>query len=191
MRPVSILGFFALASLLTAVAPAFASKPDPDDFPLRVHIMKFITQAAPRRQKTDISGVPQFSEGRGVADLFENSTPAGFQFDFSCTDAIAASSGYGTYPARWKKQDRTLEILIPETGKPWNLDTCDLRTTMRPGLAFIWKNGNISEEAATALKDWMVKHKYDPEKGYVDPIQLPSEVSPSGDPLVESPLAAP
>jgi hypothetical protein len=191
MRSVFILGSCALAGLLALATPALASKPDPDDYPLRVHIMKFITKAAPMRQKTDISGVPQFVEGRGVADLFENSTPTGFEFDFSCTDGITASSGYGAYPARWKKQDKTLEILIPQPGKPWNLEACDLRTTMRPGLAFIWKNGDIGEESSAALKDWMAKHQYNPEKGLVDPVTLPGEVSPSGDPTAESPLSAP
>lgn len=191
MRFVHFLGLSAVVAFLAVSTPALAGKPDPDNYPLRVHIMKFVTRATPIHEKKDLSGIPQFVEGRGVADLFQNSQPVGFQFSFSCADGITASSGYGTFPARWKKQDRTLEILVPQPGKPWNLETCDLNAEMRPGLAFYWKNGDIAEEAAAALKGWMVKHDYDPEKGKVDPAVLPGETSASGDPTTESPLDAP
>jgi hypothetical protein len=62
-----------------------------------------------------------------------------------------------------------LEILVPQAGKPWNSDSCGLRAEMRPGLVFYFKNGQIAEESAKLLKDWMVQYKYDPEKDLSDP----------------------
>jgi hypothetical protein len=113
--------------------------------------------------------------------VFENSEPRGFQFSFSCVDGLQASGGYGTYPARWKKRDKTLEILVPQKGKPWNQETCELQAEMRPGLVFFWRNGAIAEEAAAVLKAWMTKHQYDPEKGKDDPAMAVGETVAPGD----------
>jgi len=169
------IGFVALAACLLVSTTAQASKPDPDDYPLRVHILKFTTRAPMSREPKHPSDSPDYVSGMGVADLFESGQPSGFQFSYSCIGGLKASAGYANFPARWKKKDKTLEILLPETGRPWNLETCQLQTEMRPGLAFYWRDAKIAEESAAVLKDWMVKHKYDPEKGREEPVLLPGE----------------
>lgn len=175
MRPCFLFGMSAVAACLALTAAAHASKPDPGDYPLRVHILKFAVRPGTSREPRHLSDPEPYVNGMGVADLFEDGEPRGFQFSFSCIDGLKISNGYATFPARWKKKDRTLEVLLPETGKPWNLETCDLQAEMRPGLVFYWKNGNVAEKSATLLKDWMVKHLYDPEKGRDEPVLAPGE----------------
>jgi hypothetical protein len=156
---------------LAMTTAALAGSRDPDNYPLRVHILKNISQSRHSREgKSFKTDNPDYMDGQGVADLFENSQPTGFSFRYSCVDPLLASEGYGTYPARWKKQGKTLEVLVPQAGRPWNLVTCDLQSEMRTGLAFYWKEGHIVEEAAAVFKDWMVKHQFDPEKGLIEPV---------------------
>jgi len=108
-----VLAFFPLLSVT-----ALASAPNPDNYPLRVHILKYTSQTDRRGGGKDPSGMPDLINGQGVADLFESGEPRGFEFTFSCTDPPKASSGYGSFPAKWKKKEKTLEILLPEAGKP-------------------------------------------------------------------------
>jgi hypothetical protein len=159
-----VVGCLALS---TAVS---AGGPDPADYPLRVHVLKNTTQPRNLREGKHLSDGPDYVDGMGVADLFEGGEPQGFQFSYSCTEPLQASAGYGTYPARWKKKQKTLEILLPQPGKPWNLEACGLRSELRPGLVFYFDNGKVTEESSKLLKEWMIKHKYDPEKDESDPI---------------------
>jgi len=181
MRSVFFFALSVFAGCLGISSAARASGPDPADYPLRVHIMKFISQPRDRRESKGLSGVEDYVSGRGVADLFENGEPQGFQFSFSCMGGMKASSGYGSFPARWKKRDKTLEILLPETGKPWNMVSCQLQAEMRPGLVFYWKDGAMAEESAQVLKAWMAKHKYDPEKDDAEPAMAAGESVAPGD----------
>jgi hypothetical protein len=190
MRPAFIFALSVFAGCLGISTAALASGPDPADYPLRVHIMKFISQPRDTRGHKNLSDVPDFVDGRGVADLFENGEPQGFQFSFSCMGGMKASSGYGSFPARWKKKDKALEILLPETGKPWNMVSCELQAAMRPGLVFYWKDGTLAEESAQVLKAWMEKHKYDPEKSEAEPaVAAGDSVAPgeSSDPQLAGP----
>jgi hypothetical protein len=147
-----------------------AGGPDPENYPLRVHIFKFVSQSRHGRESRTMSDSPNYVDGQGLADLFENGEPRGFMFGYSCMDSLRTSGGYATFPARWKKKEKTLEVLLPEAGKPWNNVSCDLRAEMRPGLAFCLRNDEVAEESAAVFKDWMVKHQYDPEKGKDDPL---------------------
>jgi hypothetical protein len=182
MRPVVFLGLTAVAVCLAFSSPALAGGPDPADYPLRVHILKSTAQPRHSREGKHWSDAPDYVDGMGVANLFENGQPRGFQFSYSCIANLQPSSGYGTYPARWKKREKTLEILLPESGKPWNLQACQLQAGMRPGLAFCWRNGLVAEESAALLKDWMVKHQYNPEMGKDDPILSAGDAAGAGDP---------
>jgi hypothetical protein len=181
MRPAFFFALSVFAACLGISTAALASGPDPADYPLRVHIMKFVSQPRDTRGHKNLSDVPDYVSGRGVADLFENGEPQGFQFSFNCMGGMKASSGYGSFPARWKKRDKTLEILLPETGKPWNMVSCPLQTEMRPGLVFYWKDGALAEESAQTLKAWMAKHNYDPEKSDAEPAMAAGETVAPGD----------
>lgn len=185
MRLFSLFGLGGVAGCLALATPALAGKPDPADYPLRVHILKDTAQTRHTRESKTTTEDPDYIDGMGVADLFEGGVPQGFTFSYSCVDGLQASSGYGTYPARWKKKQKTLELLVPQPGKPWNLETCSLQTELRPGLVFYWRNGKLAEESGAALKDWMVKHQYDPEKDQMDPVMASGESDAADSPLAD------
>ena len=177
MRRVFMLILSGLAGSLALVSVALAKGPDPADYPLRVHILANTTHSHHNRETKILADMQGYLNGAGGADLFENGEPQGFEFTYNCIDPLRASGGYETYPARWKKKEKTLQILIPQPGKPWNMDTCDLQVEMRPGLAYSWNDQDdaVLEESAAAFKDWMAKHQYDPEKGR----DLPMEPAPA------------
>jgi hypothetical protein len=182
----------AIAGSLALSSVARAGKPDLAKYPLRVHIFRYKARPSSRRDFKDPSATAEYVAGMGQADLFENGEPRGFQFSYSCTVPMIASGGHESLPARWKKKDKTLEILLPEAGKPWNQEGCDLQTEMRTGLVFYWKDGAIAEGPEALLKDWMVKHKFDPENGSEEPVIAAGERVGSGatattDPFLEAP----
>jgi hypothetical protein len=169
MRRTLICGLAGVVGFLAFSTTARAGGPDPADYPLRVHIFKYTSQSRHTRESKTWSDAPDYVDGQGAADLFENGEPRGFMFSYSCMASLRTSGGYATFPARWKKREKTLEVLLPEAGKPWNNVTCDLHAEMRPGLVFFLRNDLLAEESAAVLKDWMAKHQYDPEKGKEDP----------------------
>jgi hypothetical protein len=166
-----------LAGLLVSSAVVLARGPDPADYPLRVHILKNSSRSRHTRESKSPSDMPDYLDGEGGADLFENGQPEGFEFRYSCLEPLRASGAYGTYPARWKKRDKMLEILIPQAGKPWNMETCELQVAMRPGLAYFWndEDDRVVEESTAKFREWMVKHHYDPEKDMDDPVDLATD----------------
>ena len=170
MRRALVCGLSVVAGCLALSMVVRAGGPDPADYPLRVHVLKNTNQPRHGRESRGFSDTPDYVEGMGVADLFEGGEPQGFEFSYSCMGGQKASAGYGTYPARWKKRDKTLEVLLPEAGKPWNLDSCGLHAAMRPGLVFVLHNDEVAEEASKLLKEWMIEHKYDPEKDQNEPV---------------------
>jgi len=172
MRRVSSIGLAAVAACLSLSSAVEASGPDPADYPLRVLVFKNTFQPRDARAAKLKDG-PDYVDGMGVANLFENGTPRAFEYSYSCIEGMRASSLYETFPARWKKKDKTLQILLPRPLKPWDSVTCDLRAEMRDGTAFFWKDDDLAVESAAAFKDWMVKHQYDPENDKNDPVGLP------------------
>jgi hypothetical protein len=165
-----IVGSGVLAGCLLLTTAVRAAGPDPADYPLRVHVLKNTPQSRHARENKTFSDTPDYVDGQGVADLFEGGEPQGFEFSYSCIGGLQASAGYGSYPARWKKKGKTLEVLLPQAGKPWNLEPCGLKTELRPGLVFYFENGKAMEEGSKPFKEWMVKHGYDPEKDQNDPV---------------------
>jgi hypothetical protein len=162
-------GFAACALLSTAV---LAGSRNPVDFPLRVHIFSH-------------NGVSHYShgsldyvDGEGRANLYENGEPRGFEYGYRCGDRLRNSDGYETYMARWKKKDRTVEILLPVMGKPNAAETCELKVEMKE-TAYFRHNGLLGEEPAAVFKQWMGKHEYDPEHGKNEPLKA-APTSPAG-----------
>jgi len=192
MRPVFLFALIAAAVCAAASTAALAGGPDPARYPLRVHILKLNKRQVRDEEGKKSSDTPEYVQGMGVADLFENGQPEGFQFSYECVDGVKESSGYGTYPARWKKKGKTLEILQPQPGKPQNLQSCGLDVDMRPGLVFYWRNAKLAEESATVLKAWMAKHNYDPENDKDFPIPAAGEsAGPDGEVVEDPQLAGP
>jgi len=180
MRRFLGLALGGVACCLAFSSVAMAGGPDPADYPLRVHVLKNLASSRPDRGGKFEAQAPGAMMGVGAADLFEDGNPMGFQFKFSCSLPLLASEEYATYPARWKKRDKTIEVLLPEKGKPWNLDPCDLQVQPRPGLAYFWnpEDETTVEESAAKFKDWMVKHHYDPEKDMDMPMEPPPVTTP-------------
>lgn len=179
LRSMRLVLFCVVGGLVGCVAFSTvveARGPDPSDYPLRVHVLKNTAFTSRARQGRTVSDSPDYLEGQGAADVFEGGVPMGLLFKYSCTEPLRASEGYASYPARWKKRDKTLVILLPEPGKPWNTDTCDLQVETRPGLAFFWNpdDATMIEEPAAKFQEWMAKHHYDPERD----LDLPLDVSP-------------
>lgn len=161
-----ITGFFLLA------ASAWAGKLNPADYPLRVHIVfrnSVLHYHGLGGGSSSLEGV----DGMGGANLFENGEPRGFDFTYQCDQPLTPEPGFETFMARWKKPDRVIEILMPVIGgKPGQMNSCDLKVTLKPGTAYFRRNGGVAEEPAAAFKEWMVRHQYDPEHGKNEPVRI-------------------
>jgi hypothetical protein len=150
--------YFLVFWLLAATSVlAFAGK-NLADYPLRVHVFG--------RNETTFYHMraEEEAKGEGRANLFENGEAHGVDFQFDCSKRLMASSGYETYPARWKKPNEQLEVLIPEFGKANSYSTCTFKVQMKD-FAYFRRNGMLESESITAFKEWMAKHDYDPEHG--------------------------
>jgi len=171
-------------SLALLIPAASAGSPNPNDYPLRVHIYHL------DRHSRYTHGVLMYVEGEGRGNLFENGDPKGIEFTYSCSDRVMNNSGYETYPARWKKPGRALVILYHEPGSN-SMDTCELKVDVKD-FAYISRNGILSTEPTNVFKDWMTKQNYDPEHGKDQPAyqqrqqQSPPQPAPSSpDPGVQ------
>lgn len=171
----------AIAACALTSIPAFAAA-NLTQYPLRVHIF----------QRTEHNhyayGNLQWVEGEGRANLFENSAPHAFDFAFRCGDRIMTSSGYETYPAKWKKQGQSLEVLYPVLGKPGAMHSCELKVDLKD-FAYFRRNGNTYTEPIAAYKQWMDKHQYDPEHGQNEPVNTAPEPLPAAATPVPPPAA--
>jgi hypothetical protein len=172
MRRALFCAVSAVAGCLALSSAVRAGGPNPDDYPLRVQIFRYMVHPRSSREPNKWgAGAPDWVDGQGQADVIEHGQPQGFLFNNSCMVELRASVDYETFPARWKKRERTLEILEPEPGKPWNMASCDLQTDMRTGFAFYWEDGVVKEGPAEVYKKWMDKHQFDPEKGKEVPLE--------------------
>ena len=154
-----------IAGCLLLSTAAFAGRPNPSDYPLRVHIFGLNGTQHYHGQSLDQV------DGDGRANLYEGGDPRGFDFRYVCGDRLRVSPGFETYMARWKKSGQTLEILLPVFGKPNAVESCELKVLVKDS-AYIRRNGLLGEEPVAAFKDWMVRHKYDPEHGLNEPLNL-------------------
>ena len=152
--------FISLVAALAALCPPVlhAESRNPADYPLRIHIF--------RRSETTFyhQRVAEEAKGDGRANLFEGGEPKGLDFEFECSEKLKTSSGYETFPAKWKKPNEELIILQPEFGKANSYATCKLKVQVKD-FAYVARNGTLSMEPAAAFKRWMVTHDYDPEHG--------------------------
>ena len=150
---------FALCGLLVVSGTSLsAESKNPADYPLRIHIFQ--------RNETTFyhHRVEEEAKGEGRANLFASGEVHGVDFSFECSEKLKASFGYETYPAKWKKPDKELTVLLPVFGKTGSFFTCDLKTDVKE-FAYVSHNGQMSSESSAEFKAWMVKHNYDPEHG--------------------------
>lgn len=168
------LSSFILFTLFASFAVAIhAESRNPADYPLRIHIY--------RRNETTFYHYTQTQEakGEGRANLFEGGEPKGVDFQFECDTRLQTSSGYETFPARWKKPGQELVILQPQFGRN-GYDTCRLKVLVKD-FVYVSHEGNLMSEPVDAFKQWMTKHDYDPEHGKDTPTRTaPAAANPTG-----------
>ncbi|MDR3751475.1 MAG: hypothetical protein P4K94_08325 [Terracidiphilus sp.] len=174
-----MLSGLAVCMLLSITA--FASKLNASDYPLRVHIFNDSGRSHYYYGYRYSSGSLSSVDGEGRANLYENGMPEAFDFSYRCHVQLMFSMGFETYMARWKKRGQTLELLLPEMGHPDKADLCELQVMMKDGVAYYKHNALMGSEPSAKLKEWMVKHQYDPEHGLNDPINL-NQAGPSVNP---------
>jgi hypothetical protein len=163
-----------LASLWLVAPTVRAESHNPADYPLRIHIY--------RRSETTFYHNRQAEEakGEGRANLFESGQPKGVDFQFECDTKLQTSSGYETFPAKWKKVGQELVILQPQFGKS-GYDTCRLKVLIKD-FVYVSRNGTLNSEPVDVFKQWMVKHDYDPEHGKNSPTQTTPAATKPTDP---------
>ena len=182
MRIFSIRQLCSFAALLMLVSPLLAAKYKPADFPLRVHVIYRNGARHYHGYGGSASSLDQV-DGLGQGNLFENGQPRGFDFNYECNQPIIPQTAFETFPARWKKQDRELEIVMPVMGgNPGDVNSCELKVNMKPDSVYIGRNGAIIEESSVTFKDWMAKHEYDPEHGKDHPANLDARPASSDEP---------
>ncbi len=169
-----------LCLCLAAPVPALAESKNPADYPLRVHIFA--------RNETTFyhNRSPEESKGEGRANLFESGQPRALDFSFDCSEKLKPSFGFETYPAKWKKPNQELTVLLPVFGKANTYFTCTLKTAVKD-YAYMTHDGRMSSEPAAEFKAWMVKHEYDPEHGKDVPVRLNRPAAGSVQPAGASP----
>lgn len=157
-----------ICTAIVLFAPViWAESHNPADYPLRIHIYR-------RNETTFYHGhEAEEAKGEGRANLFEGGEPRGLDFQFECDKKLQTSSGYETFPARWKKTGQELVILQPEFGKA-AYNTCKLKVMVKD-FVYVSHQGNLSTEPADTFKEWMAKHNYDPEHGKETPTRTAPE----------------
>lgn len=146
----------AALSLLTVCC--FAENKNPANYPLRIHIFGRSQTSFYHHEWLDEA------QGDGRANLFETSDVHGVDFSYRCEHKLTASFGYETYPARWKKPGRKLEVLFPVFGKAGAYWTCDLNTDVKEFVYFRGRHGMGSAPEQSYLH-WMARRNYDPVHG--------------------------
>jgi hypothetical protein len=159
-----LFSFMMFASIVSLAPAMQAESHNPADYPMRIHIY--------RRNETTFYHNRQAEEakGEGRANLFEGGDPKGVDFQFECDTKLQTSSGFETFPAKWKKPGQELVILQPQFGKN-AYDTCRLKVMVKD-FVYVSRNGNLTTEPADVFKQWMIKHDYDPEHGKNTPTQI-------------------
>jgi hypothetical protein len=135
------------------------------DYPIRIRIYS--------KDSTNFyyGRVMEESKGEGRGNIFEGDDLHGVDFSYSCAEKLKANFGYQTYPAKWKKQDKVLTVLLPVFGKTNTFYTCDLSTDIKD-YVYVRQKGILTSEPAEKFKGWMIKHDYDPVHGKNDPMSL-------------------
>jgi hypothetical protein len=169
--------------LLIASATMYAESKNPADYPLRLHIFG--------RQQTTFYHMRNVDEskGDGRANLFANGEARGVDFSYECSEKIRASFGYETYPAKWKKPNQELVVLMPVFGKAGQYFTCNFKTDLKE-FTYFAHDGQMVSEPPAQYKAWMVQHDYDPEHGKNVPVKVAAEAAPSA-PSAPSARSAP
>jgi hypothetical protein len=89
----------------------------------------------------------------GRANLFdEQGVPHGVEFTYDCGDHLMGSNGNEAYPARWKKQGLSVDVVFGEIGaNPDSFHDCEFKVAEKKFV--FYRNGTESAQ------EFMAKHR--------------------------------
>ena len=160
--------------VMSGVMTAGAASTNPADYPLRIHVFgKSNSTAWVNRRSRSVTE----TKGQGHANLFANGEVRAVEFSYTCDGQhLRPSSGFwDTYPAKWKKPNRVLVMLIPVFGKTGKYSTCELNTDVKDYAYNRLSQTRFEPVPPEQFKAWMVQHQYDPEHGKNVPVLSDSD----------------
>jgi len=130
MRLRRLVAFAALAVTfsLAGVFPANASRPDPANYPLRVHV--YSTRWGRDYLLTYYDSIGYGYHGYGRANLTDGSKTNAMDYTFDCEEHFLKSDSGEDYIARWKKPGKEIEMLVGIIGTD-KVHTCRLHVTVK------------------------------------------------------------
>ncbi len=125
--------FLVTVLVLVCVPAILLAKRSLSDYPMRLHIYQ-----------TNWSHNGSGYHGYGRANLFdEQGAPHGVEYTYDCDDHLMASNGNEAYPAKWKKQGQSVEVIFGEIGqKPDQFHACDFKVALK-SFVFFRHNGEL------------------------------------------------
>jgi hypothetical protein len=121
-----LIVFFLFSSAL-----ALAAK-DTKDYPLKVEILW--NKWDRYRPRPRVEPETFFYRVNGQGNLMEGSTVHAIDFKYEDIIVARVTAVNQTYPARWKKPQRELEVQIPEIGHEGKYQTVSMVLTVREGV---------------------------------------------------------
>lgn len=136
---------FVLA-VLVGVPLCILAKKNLSDYQMRLHIYE-------THWNHNRSGFHAY----GRANLFdEKGLPHGVEFTYDCADHLMASNGSEAYPAMWKKQSQSIDVVFGEIGSnPNSLHDCEFKIAEKP---FVYYRSR-GELGTASAEEFMAKHQ--------------------------------
>ena len=160
-----VLLLFVLAP---AVVPSYGFDRDPEKYPLQVHV--FDRRVHHNRRFGAYSGT-------GHANLVEGNRIVGVEFSYDCLYKFLDSDADEFYPAKWKKEGLSLEILTGVLGSDTRTHTCQFDIAEKD---FVYRRVNgkrvtMSVEEYAALEEAKDERAHALEPVDLDPADYPVE----------------
>ncbi len=124
---------FLLVVIAATTTPVAAKPRDLTEYTLRVHI--FQSQWSPQGTF--------YGQGSGIANLYDGPNVRGITFSYECPIQYQQSVGNEAYRARWKKAEKTIELVGTKVGSPDKSDTCEFKITLHD-FVYDVQNGTIA-----------------------------------------------
>lgn len=146
MKAPRIIVPLGLIALFLCVPATLLAKKSLSDYQMRIHIYQ-------TRWNHNRFGYHAF----GRANLFdEKGVPHGVEYTYDCADHLMASTGREAYPAKWKKQGQTIDVVFGEIGaKAGQFHDCEFKIAEKQ-FVYYGSRGGLGTESA---QDFMAKQQ--------------------------------
>lgn len=146
MKTSRLAATLAILTVLFCVPVSLLAKKRLSDYPMRLHIFE-------THWHHNSFGFHAY----GMADLFdEQGMPHGVEFTYDCEDHLMASMANEAYPARWKKQGQSIEVVFGEIGSnPNSFHDCEFKISEKQ-FVFYRGRGGLETESA---QEFMTKNR--------------------------------